>query len=421
MVLFQEYQDFVPNDFRFVDHSAMDIEEKYEDKSNTENNKLDINHIFEDVIPSKIDELLNKKPNVENKIDHNLLNVQNINTQQFQPNHLAKTTFKVTTPTRTRTYTRTYTKTIVPTHSNSNSNSKVQNTKTIPPQSININSVVNSNNNNNQGNSNSQPSEGFIYEGLNNGINKEQNIITDVKEDVNQNGNDIEATIVPNAADYGYFANSNTIEQDINQIEVNSSEEKSGSNYTFIIILITIPILIIFGIAIFYFVKKYKNGKRGSNIVYPDDKIRKSNLFGTLQFWNANKPNHVSISSGSHGSRGSRTNLTSLSNDRESNVPEYSEWLEAGSNNTLSMPPVSPPPLVTDDKVNGLTGSNYAMGVNINDVNANNNGTLTSAQINKPQAARMAWKLEGMRVGRDSTTSRRKSERQSLFSSFQVW
>jgi len=79
----------------------------------------------------------------------------------------------------------------------------------------------------------------------------------------------------------------------------------------------------------------------------------------------------------------------------------------------MSMPPVSPPPLVTEDKINGLNGSNFAMGGNIG--NQSNNGTL---RINKPQAARMAWKLEGMRVGRDST---HRSERQSLFSSFQVW
>ncbi|KAG4083573.1 hypothetical protein H8356DRAFT_1748876 [Neocallimastix lanati (nom. inval.)] len=167
-------------------------------------------------------------------------------------------------------------------------------------------------------------------------------------------------------------------------------------------------------IAGLYYYKKYK--KRKSNIVYPDEKIRKSNLFGTLQFWNSNKINRVSVST---GSRNSRTNLTSLSNEKEesTHVPEYSEWLEAGSN-TLSMPPVSPPPLVTDEKVNGLTGSNYAMGVALNNELNRNSGL--NGQVNRPPIAKNAWKLEGLRVNRDSQR-KSGSTRQSLFNSYQVW
>ncbi|OUM57419.1 hypothetical protein PIROE2DRAFT_17614 [Piromyces sp. E2] len=362
---------------------------------------------------------------------NNLLNLEDFNSQNFRPKPLTKSTLRAPTYTVTRTYTRTYTRSTIPTNTNTNSNLSnnnrntntyptnnnlsnnrnsnsnaginrnvpaSQSTKTIPPQYINNNPVSNAA----VGNQTKQPvnTPGQTTENVN---NKEASPSSPDNTNTNTN---TEAAIIPDAASYGHLSTSNKIEQDINQVQSNNNnDQKNGSKFTFVIILIVIPIIIIITIASIYFYKKYKKGKRGSNIVYPDDKIRKSNLFGTLQFWNANKPIRASVSSGSHDSRGSRTNLTSVSNDRESKIPEYSEWLEAGewagNSNTASMPPVSPPQLVTDDKVNGLTGSNYAMGVNLGE--NNNNGTLTSAQINKPQAARMAWKLEGMRVGRDST------------------
>jgi len=228
----------------------------------------------------------------------------------------------------------------------------------------------------------------------------------------------VEPTIVPNANDYGY--NTNSLDQEIdpgNYEPDNSVDIQDGSEFTYIAMFIAIPAIVIFALACVFIVKKLKTGNDGSKSLYPNEKIRKSNLFGTLQFWSANKTNMISLSSGSHGSRTNLTQLTSISNDRESNVPEYSEWLEAGSN-TLSMPPQSPPLI---NGKSGLTGSNFAMGINLSEVsssNASSNIPLTSSQVNKPQAAKMAWKLEGMRVGRES---QRRSERQSVFSSFQVW
>jgi len=418
---------------------------EHEEKRSTGSNS---NRIYEEPIPqsSAVSGNIYEDDDDEDGVTDNLLNVEELDSQYFKPRPLTRSTIRAATTTVTRTYTRTYTRTSVPTtvnnninrtpnnnvnrtpssntYNNQNSNQNINNnrssqgqqyTKTIPSQINNNRNTANSygqsalgSNSNRQSGTGISPGNGIGKNGL--GTIPEDNDVTQ-----NNAPSNLDAAIAPEGAGTGFHTGS-TIDQDIDQIQTNSdNDQKPNSNFSFIIILIAIPIIIIIIIGSIFFLKKYKNGKRGSNIVYPDDKIRKSNLFGTLQFFNPKKPNRVSISSGSRGSRGSRTNLTSFSNDRESNVPEYSEWLEAGSN-TLSMPRVSPPPL-NDDKINGLTGSNFAMGVNIDNHN-NNNGTLTSAQINRPQAARMAWKLEGMRVGRDST---RKSERQSLFNSFQVW
>jgi hypothetical protein len=295
--------------------------------------------------------------------------------------------------------------------------------KNINNPIINQNQIQDQNLNKNQ---NQSPNGGVS------GITNPDLNITPGQFDSNANpiGQD-QPEIVPDASGYGYASkdtniesggsndNNNNIENNLKNVEnsanpSNKNSEGTGSNYTFVIILITVPLLIIMVIAGLYYYKKYK--KRKSNIVYPDEKIRKSNLFGTLQFWNSNKINRVSVST---GSRNSRTNLTSLSNEKEesTHVPEYSEWLEAGSN-TLSMPPVSPPPLVTDGKVNGLTGSNYAMGVALNNELNRNSGL--NGQVNRPPIAKNAWKLEGLRVNRDSQR-KSGSTRQSLFNSYQVW
>jgi len=281
-----------------------------------------------------------------------------------------------------------------------NRNIPYQGTINRVPINQNIpNQAVNPNNNNSAINQN----QNININNQNLNSNQENNSGTAINGNGQLNDNPV-PEFVPNANAYGYASTSNdNISEDIQKVQNDATPENKtsrggGSTFTFIIILIIIPIIIILIIAAIFFVKKYKKGKRGSNIVYPDDKIRKSNLFGTLQFWNSNKINRVSVST---GSRGSRTNLTSISNDREdintSNVPEYSEWLEAGSN-TMSMPPVSPPPLVTDGKINGLTNPNYAMDTNID---MNRNSALGNTQLNKPPMAKNAWKLEGMRIKRE--------------------
>jgi hypothetical protein len=335
--------------------------------------------------------------------------------------------------TITNTVTRTTTRYVsAPTNVNNNNNSNNSNDNynhhhQNNNNQNNSNSQVSSNNNNNNNNSQHRNQDSYYssHEGnTQSGSRHIENTIPIVSDgQFNENASEINPTlpsIDTKANEYGHASTNNNIESQIigdkieNANTTNSVSETSndGVNFTFIVILVTIPILIIVIIASIYFVKKYKKGKRGSNIVYPDDKIRKSNLFGTLQFWNSNKMNRESISS---GSRGSRTNLTSISNDKEeSNVPEYSEWLEAGSN-TLSMPrPVTPPPVVTDGKVNGLSSANYAMGVNINNDLTSRNSDY-NGQITRPPASKNAWKLEGMRIGQ------RKSTRQSLFNSFKVW
>jgi len=322
----------------------------------------------------------------------------------------------------TNTVIRTTTRYVsTPTNVNNNDSNNNYNNHQNNNSQNNSNSQVSSNNNNNsqhQGHTSYYNHEGNA-QSSSHYYENDTPVVSD--EQFNDNASEINPAL-PNidtkADEYGHASTNNNIESQIiedNIQNTTNSENKTsddGANFTFIIILVTIPILIIVIIASIYFVKKYKKGKRGSNIVYPDDKIRKSNLFGTLQLWNSNKMNRDSVSS---GSRGSRTNLTSLSNDKEeSNVPEYSEWLEAGSN-TLSMPrPVTPPPVVTDGKVNGLSSANYAMGVNLNSDLTSRNSDY-SGQITRPPASKNAWKLEGMRIGQ------RKSTRQSLFNSFQVW
>jgi len=376
----------------------------------------------------------NLKLSDDNSDTNNLLNVSNISKEEFEPQNIIKTTLPPS-----RTITKTYTKTSSATKTNYYNNYLNNGPKVPKIPNIFSDNPFYSNNQNNYWNApkDNQKTSNQKIDTINNdntNVNTNTNANTinlnayeelyNEQNDPNNvyNPNDlsyIEPTIVPNANDYGY--NTNTLNQDIdpnNTEPDNATDIHDGSEFTYIALFIAIPAIVIFALACLFIVKKFKSGKKGRNIVYPNDKIRKSNLFGTLQFWSANKTNMISLSSGSHGSRTNLTNLTSVSNDRESNVPEYSEWLEAGSN-TLSMPPQSPPPLV--DLKTGLTGSNFAMGINLSEVNTNNHNSnipLTSNQINKPQAAKMAWKLEGMRVGRES---HRRSERQSLFNSFQVW
>lgn len=212
-------------------------------------------------------------------------------------------------------------------------------------------------------------------------------------------------------------------------------QSNSRSRGTGVVVLIVVPVIIIAVMGIFILVKKFNHNRKTRSSIYhknphPQKMIRKSNLFGTLQFWNANKSNHISLSTNSSNTNLTSQNNLSISNDRESNIPEFSEWLEAGNgngNNTTmsintntSAATISPPPaLMTDDRVNGLTSSNFAMGT----VNSNGNGHTSSDMnnpngINRNQTAKFAWKLEGMRIGRDS---QRKSQRQSIFNSFQVW
>jgi len=359
----------------------------------------------------------NLKLSDENSETNNLLNVSNIPKDEFEPQNIIKTTLPPS-----RTITKTYTRT------NSANRTNYYNSFNNGPKVPKIPNMFSDNpfypENQNYWNvqkNNEKPDTNKKIAVSNNGDNNlntinEQNVPNNVN-----NPNDlsyIEPTIVPNANDYGY--NTNSLNQDIdpgNYEPDNATDIRDGSEFTYIAMFIAIPAIVIFALACLFILKKFKNGNNESNTVYPNEKIRKSNLFGTLQFWSANKTNMISLSSGSHGSRTNLTQLTSISNDRESNVPEYSEWLEAGSN-SLSIPPQSPPIL---NGKSGLTGSNFAMGINLSEVspnNTNSNIPLTSSEVNKPQAARMAWKLEGMRVGRES---QRRSERQSVFSSFQVW
>jgi len=410
--------------------------------------------------PDTEDVLGNIRIAEENADVNNLLNVSNIPNGEFEPKNLIKTT--VPPVTATRTVTLTYTKTSTPTNNNSylSNNPKVPNIPNFSDNNNNNNPISSNNQNNNW---NLQNNNQFPNQNYNQNINTNTN--TNTFTDTNPNNNinygnyvneynvpngpnniynpndpsyvnnnidsqndlsyAVDPSIIPNGNSYGYNSN---LKQDVDAVtdnvipESNKVETSEGPPFTYIAVFVAIPAIIIFALACLFLFKKFKNGKSSSNIAYPEDKIRKSNLFGTLQFWNANANKTIDYSC---ESRDSRTNFTSFSNERESkrgsNVPEYSEWLEAGGSNYISMPPVSPPPLPLDvDERNGLNGSNFAMGGTLNDVNTNNNNNipLMNAEIDKPQAAKMAWKLEGMRVSRES---QRKSERQSIFSSFQVW